>query len=78
VTFVGDGLGAGIFEELGRSGFSTPRLLAWHAYLATALLIGLPWAIWHVLGDYLGGAGYGSSTCPTSSRGSSSSRPVAA
>jgi uncharacterized protein len=50
------GLGAAIFEELGWTGFGTPRVLARHSYLATALLIGIPWAIWHDLASYWGGA----------------------
>jgi membrane protease YdiL (CAAX protease family) len=58
------GLGAGTFEELGWSGFAAPRLLARHGYLAAALLIGIPWAIWHSFADYWGGAGYGALYLP--------------
>jgi len=50
------GLGAGIFEELGWTGFATPRLLSRHGWLATGLLIGVPWTVWHGLADYWGGA----------------------
>lgn len=45
---------AGTFEEIGWTGFATPRLLAERSWLATGVLIGLPWALWHMLPDYLG------------------------
>lgn len=45
---------AGLFEEIGWTGFATPRLLAERSWFATGLLIGVPWAIWHMLPDYLG------------------------
>jgi membrane protease YdiL (CAAX protease family) len=45
---------AGILEELGWTGFATPRLLAVRSWFATGLIIGLPWALWHMLPDYLG------------------------
>lgn len=48
------GLGAGIFEELGWTGFATPRLLQRWSWLRAGVLLGLPWAAWHVLPDYLG------------------------
>jgi membrane protease YdiL (CAAX protease family) len=53
------GLMAGLFEEIGWSGFATPRLLRRHGWLAAGLLLGLPWWAWHALGDYWGGAAYG-------------------
>lgn len=53
------GLGAGIFEELGWTGFATPRLLRRHSWLVAGFLIGLPWGLWHALPDYLGGRVYG-------------------
>jgi membrane protease YdiL (CAAX protease family) len=43
------GLMAGFFEELGWTGFATPRLRQRHSILATGLIIGLPWAVWHIL-----------------------------
>jgi membrane protease YdiL (CAAX protease family) len=59
------GLAAGLFEELGWTGFATPRILSRRSYLATALLIGVPWAIWHDLAGYWGGADrYGSLYLP--------------
>lgn len=54
------GLGAGLFEELGWTGYVTPRLLQRHGWLRAGLLFGPWWMAWHVLPDYWGGAGYGS------------------
>jgi membrane protease YdiL (CAAX protease family) len=53
------GLMAGLLEELGWTGFATPRLLRRHGVLITGLLIGVPWWAWHLLADYWGGAQYG-------------------
>lgn len=53
------GLGAGIFEELGWTGFATPRLLRGRTWLQAGVLLGVPWALWHVLPDWLSGARYG-------------------
>jgi len=55
------GLCAGFFEEIGWTGFATPRMLARFGTLRTGLLLGVIWAIWHGLADYWGGRGvYGS------------------
>jgi membrane protease YdiL (CAAX protease family) len=43
------GLMAGFFEELGWTGFATPRLRQRYNILQTGLIIGLPWAVWHIL-----------------------------
>jgi membrane protease YdiL (CAAX protease family) len=51
------GLLAGGFEEIGWSGFATPRMLSRRGALATGLALGLLWGSWHVLGDYWGNAG---------------------
>lgn len=52
---------AGFFEEIGWSGFATPRLLERHGVLATGLLLGAFWGTWHLLADYWGNVGaYGS------------------
>ncbi|HEY5945354.1 MAG TPA: CPBP family intramembrane glutamic endopeptidase [Kofleriaceae bacterium] len=48
------GFGAGIFEELGWTGFATPRLLRRYSWFDAGLLLGLPWAVWHLLTDYVG------------------------
>jgi CAAX protease family protein len=46
-------LGAGIFEELGWTGFATPTLRLRYGVLATGLIVGLPWAAWHLFGVVL-------------------------
>jgi membrane protease YdiL (CAAX protease family) len=43
------GIMAGFFEELGWTGFATPKLRQRYSILSTGLIIGLPWAIWHIL-----------------------------
>ncbi len=43
------GLMAGFFEELGWTGFATPRLRQRHSILGTGLIVGIPWAVWHIL-----------------------------
>jgi uncharacterized protein len=42
-------LGAGIFEELGWTGFAIPELRRRHGVLATGLVVGILWAAWHLL-----------------------------
>jgi membrane protease YdiL (CAAX protease family) len=54
------GLGAGFFEELGWTGFATPRLLERWGWRRAGFVLGLAWAAWHGLADYWGGAAYGS------------------
>jgi CAAX protease family protein len=55
------GLLAGCFEEIGWTGFAVPRMLTQRGVLATGLILGALWGIWHLLGDYWGNAGsYGS------------------
>ncbi len=44
----------GFFEEIGWTGFATPRLLQRHNVLAAGLIIGVPWGIWHFLPDWWG------------------------
>jgi membrane protease YdiL (CAAX protease family) len=43
------GLAAGIFEELGWTGFAIPRLRLQSGVLATGLIMGAVWAAWHLL-----------------------------
>ena len=45
------GLVAGTFEEVGWTGFATPRLLQRWRPLAAGLALGLVWALWDVLVD---------------------------
>ena len=48
----GLGLLAGLCEEIGWTGFATPRLLATRSVGAAGLLLGLVWALWHLLVDF--------------------------
>lgn len=48
------GLIAGLFEEIGWTGFATPRLLKQNTPLKAGLILGLLWALWHMLADYSG------------------------
>jgi membrane protease YdiL (CAAX protease family) len=43
------GLAAGFFEELGWTGFAIPRLRQRYSVLATGLIVGFLWAVWHLL-----------------------------
>lgn len=42
-------LGAGVFEELGWTGFAIPELRRHHGVLATGLIVGVLWGAWHML-----------------------------
>ena len=46
------GLVAGIFEELGWTGFAIPRMRLRYGVLATGLFVGVLWAAWHLLQGY--------------------------
>jgi membrane protease YdiL (CAAX protease family) len=46
---LGVGLGAGIFEELGWTGFATPRLRRGHGVAGAGLFLGMLWGAWHIL-----------------------------
>ena len=46
------GLGAGIFEELGWTGFAIPRMTPRYGVLRTALVVGVLWGTWHTLIGY--------------------------
>jgi membrane protease YdiL (CAAX protease family) len=45
------GLLAGGLEEIGWTGFATPRLLKRHSLLKAGFILGLLWAFWHILAD---------------------------
>lgn len=49
LTGLGVGLSAGIFEELGWTGFAVPILRSRHGLIGTALLVGISWGAWHLL-----------------------------
>lgn len=46
------GLVAGSLEEVGWTGFATPRLLARQRRFAAGALLGMAWALWHLLVDF--------------------------
>jgi membrane protease YdiL (CAAX protease family) len=48
------GLLAGCIEELGWTGFATPRLLSRWSPLKAGIVLGLIWAAWHGLADFAG------------------------
>lgn len=48
------GLLAGLAEETGWTGFALPRLQARYSPLASALVLGTLWAIWHGMADFWG------------------------
>ncbi|TAK16105.1 MAG: CPBP family intramembrane metalloprotease [Acidobacteria bacterium] len=63
-TILVGGLGAGvltILEEVGWTGFVTPRLRRGHSVPMTGLIVGVLWGLWHLLqqisisGTYVGG-----------------------
>ena len=43
------GLAVGLFEEIGWTGFATPRLRSRYSVLTTGLIIGIVWGAWHFL-----------------------------
>jgi len=43
------GLVGGLVEELGWTGFAIPRLRAHFSVLATGLIVGVVWGVWHML-----------------------------
>jgi membrane protease YdiL (CAAX protease family) len=46
------GLVAGTFEEIGWTGFATSRMLARRPLGQAGLILGLIWAVWHLLVDF--------------------------
>jgi len=48
------GVGAGVLEELGWTGFATPLLRRRAGVLATGLILGTVWAAWHLLAAWWG------------------------
>jgi uncharacterized protein len=43
------GLSAGLFEEIGWTGFAIPALRRRYGVLATGLIVGILWSAWHLL-----------------------------
>ena len=50
------GLLAGYFEEIGWTGYATPKMQLKNSPLTTGILLGLLWGAWHLVAGYLGGA----------------------
>jgi membrane protease YdiL (CAAX protease family) len=48
------GLVAGLFEELGWTGFAIPRLRLRHGVFVTGLIVGILWGAWHLLVTWWG------------------------
>lgn len=53
---IAGGLGAGIFEELGWTGFAIPELRRRYSVITTGLIVGFLWGAWHLL-PYSWGSG---------------------
>jgi len=53
-AFFALGLVVGSFEEIGWTGFATPRLLHDHSPPMAGALLGLGWALWHLVADATG------------------------
>jgi membrane protease YdiL (CAAX protease family) len=58
------GLAAGIFEEIGWTGFATYHLRERHSVFTTGLIVGFWWAVWHLLPAYWFGSAGGVFTTP--------------
>jgi membrane protease YdiL (CAAX protease family) len=50
-------LSAGIFEELGWTGFAIPRLRLRYGIVATGLIVGVLWGAWHILANVIFASG---------------------
>ena len=48
------GLSAGIFEEIGWTGFAIPELRKKHSVLTTGLVVGIVWGAWHYITAFWG------------------------
>jgi membrane protease YdiL (CAAX protease family) len=46
----------GFIEEIGWTGFATPRLQAKHNLFYAGFLLGIMWAVWHLVVSYFGSA----------------------
>jgi membrane protease YdiL (CAAX protease family) len=51
-TLFAVGLVAGTFEEIGWTGFATPRLMVRQSFGTAGLSLGLTWAFWDLLADF--------------------------
>jgi len=51
---LGLGLFNGFVEEVGWTGFATPRLQLNHHLIASGLNLGIMWGLWHLLSNFIG------------------------
>lgn len=59
------GLLAGYLEEIGWTGFATPRMRSHYGGLVTGVILGMAWGAWHFAADFLGAADtFGASWLP--------------
>jgi membrane protease YdiL (CAAX protease family) len=56
LTGLAIGIGAGLFEEIGWTGFATRKIGDRMSVVSAGLLIGLLWGAWHVLANFWGGS----------------------
>ena len=61
---LGVGLSAGIFEEIGWTGFAIPTLRRRSTLLATGLIVGALWGAWHLLTNVLWAANVSAGDLP--------------
>ena len=61
VTIIG--LFNGFVEELGWTGFVTPKMRSNHNLITTGFSVGIMWGLWHLLSNYLGSS-VGAGTFP--------------
>jgi membrane protease YdiL (CAAX protease family) len=54
ISGIAAGLAAGIFEEIGWTGFVVSQLRQRYSILATGLIVGFVWGIWHFLVTFWG------------------------
>jgi membrane protease YdiL (CAAX protease family) len=52
------GLFNGFVEELGWTGFATPKLNMKDSVMATGVKLGIAWGLWHLLSNYIGSAAH--------------------
>lgn len=53
---IGLGLFNGFVEEVGWTGFATPKLQLNHHLIAPGLNLGIMWGLWHLLSNFIGSA----------------------
>jgi membrane protease YdiL (CAAX protease family) len=53
---LGLGLFNGFVEEVGWTGFATPKLQMNHRLIASGLNLGIVWGLWHLLSNFIGSA----------------------